>query len=265
MDPHDSMARLVDDLLTQVKDHLNPDWRKHARESEATTPAERLWVAMRDLAWTLCEEHAVGLPDDLAKRVRDLVRSDDWSKLYASYEERMRGSDLEVPVAGFEMFPDGFFDGLFDPEFQRDGPSAVDVTTRLLRAGVIVASAALPPRVQPLMTTIRRCFALGLLDAALILCRSVIEVSVETFLHPERAHENVRRLRPEEMKSLDANLHEHAVDERLRATNLRTKVYDLKYRCNSLLHRPNDQKPVTEQEVLEAITTTVELVEALAE
>lgn len=213
---------------------------------------------LREVLYRLNRDGSVVLSRSDAKRLRLIVNSEWYVQALEALEKvALKAEAYEVFEAG-GWFADKHIEQLFDPE-DPDHEAATMVGARLLRCGILVASTRLPRRAQQMMLSIRRCYALGLFDAAVILCRTLIDVASSDFVRTQSSTRLTTYPEPKLGARLRGEPIRSAVDRQLLQDVQRAVE-----RGNVLVHRLKVDD-VLEKEALQIIRATCRFVEALTD
>lgn len=241
-----------------------------AASRELLDAKEKNFVALRELLWALSSEAAVSVAPETASRLKMLLRPE--LNVWGLYESTLRSLHDEGRYGCLGNRPpiaDEFIGGLLNAdELAFAGGEDPDskwlaVEARLYQCSVIVAQHPLKPKVAKRMQTIRRCFALGLYDAAIVYCRTLVEFAVKEYLC--RVGSPLLVVRPMNRRPtlddwLKSEQVKHAVGEKLQK-----KALALKNAVNDMVHAESRSDDISEAQCLDGITTTAAIVERLSE
>jgi hypothetical protein len=150
------------------------------------------------------------------------------------------------------------FMGLYDDD---DDENAAPVARRAARCGTIVVSERLPPNLIRLLGTVKRCFAIGLFDASIVFCRSLLEVAAFEFLADRGDLPNGRNVASVlERSDLSALL--DRIGPYVPAATI-GGGHRVRKMANDVLHSKQQGRTPSEQDAFESIMATFGFIERL--
>lgn len=177
---------------------------------------------------------------------------------------------LDINSENNNQIPINLYDQLLaDDDLIMKFHSWFDITRyyiRRIKVGPIIYTSNLPVNVEKYFYEVRQSYAFGLYRSSVIMCRSIVEITLFNKLKRKKLITDVKSNVTNMRNYLDDKLvdliriarNNHIIDKQLSDLS-----YNIKKAANSVVHLKDDDIKLTEDEVLKIIKDTVKVVEHL--
>ncbi|HPD57535.1 MAG: hypothetical protein BWY26_01232 [Elusimicrobia bacterium ADurb.Bin231] len=144
--------------------------------------------------------------------------------------------------------------------------SYIDYYIRRIKVGPIIYTSYLPIALKQYFSEVRQAYAFGLYRSSIIMCRSVLEISLYDKLKRKKLISNITSNVTDMKKYFDDKLFELikiTKNNNIINKHLSDRCHEIREIANKVLHLKEDEIKVAEDDVLKMIKDTLEIVEYL--
>lgn len=282
---NDIVTKISDEIIKNVREleKLEREYNKYTYETKRPDGEEEKQAFLKTIIQKSMEAYnlrhkilfnsqeidTIQIHDNNVKEILNDIRSDR-DKFYSVSAFINISTSLNNDKDDNEKIPTNLCDQLLaDDELLLEFHSWFDMVgyyIRRIKVGPIIYTSNLPRNVEKYFSEVRKTYAFGLYKASVIMCRSIIEISLFNKLKRKKLIPDVKNNVTDMKKYFDDKLFElikiakynHIINKQLS-----DQCHEIKNAANNIIHLKEDEIKLAEDDVLKIIKDTVAVVEYL--